>query len=113
MTRDDRGAAGVFVIALMGVVMLLGLSAAFLVATAAAHRRAQAAADLAALAGAGAHQDGQDACVMARAIAGRNRASVTRCELDSDDVVVRVEVSSPELLGRRWRVTGSARAGPG
>lgn len=113
MTHDERGAAGMFVVALMGVVLLLGLSAAFLVATAAAHRRAQAAADLAALAGAVARQEGRDGCAMARVMAGRNGASVTLCGIESDDVVVHVEVPSPEFLGHRWRVAGTARAGPG
>lgn len=109
----ERGTASLLVVALTGVVLLVGLAAAFLTATAAAHRRAQAAADLAALAGATAHQRGDDACGRASAIAGRNGSVLTGCHLDQEDVVVRVVVAGPELFGHSRGLAGRARAGPG
>jgi secretion/DNA translocation related TadE-like protein len=113
VTDDERGAASLVVAALAGLVLLIGLAAAFLTATAAAHRKAQAAADLAALAGATAHQNGAPACDRAGLIALRNGARLTGCQVERDDVVVRVEVVSPRFLGYDWEIVGRARAGPG
>lgn len=110
--RED-GSASLLVVALTGVVLLLGLSGALLTATAAAHRRAQAAADLAALAGATARQHGADACGTAGLVADRNGARATDCHLEEDDVVVRVALPGPEFLGHSWELVGRARAGPG
>lgn len=113
MRRGDRGSASLLVVALTGVVLLLGLAAAFLTATGAVHRRAQAAADLAALAGATAHQRGDDACTAAGLVADRNGAESAACHLTGDDVVVRVRLAGPEFLGHSWELVGRARAGPG
>ena len=109
---DSRGAATLLVVALTGVVLLLGLAGAFLTATGAAHRRAQAAADLAALAGATAHRHGDDACAAAGKVAMSNGAASTACHLEGEDVVVEVSLSGPEFLGHSWDLTGRARAGP-
>ena len=113
MRRVDRGSASLLVVALTGIVLLLGLAAAFLTATGAAHRRAQAAADLAALAGATAHQRGDDGCAAAGLVADHNGAESTACHLAGDDVVVRVGLAGPEFLGQSWERVGRARAGPG
>ena len=112
MRRDDGGAASLLVVALTGVVLMLGLTGAFLTATAAAHRRAQTAADLAALAGATAHQRGEDACEAAGEVAMSNGAGSTGCHLEADDVVLRVTLAGPEFLGHSWELVGLARAGP-
>ena len=112
MRRGGDGSASLLVVALTGVVVLLGLATAFLAATGAAHRRAQAAADLAALAGATAQQHGADACGAAAVVASHNGARATECLVDGDDVVVRVSLSGPEFLGRSWELVGRARAGP-
>ena len=95
-------------VTLSGVVLLLGLAAAFVTATAAAHRRAQSAADLAALAGAVARQRGEDACTGAADVARRNGAELVVCEVLDDDV--RVAVRVPEPRAGRARV-GGARPG--
>lgn len=72
-----------------------------------ARHRAQAAADLAALAAAGRVASGQQAaCAAAGSVATAMRATVAECALTTLDVVVAVEV--PVALGR-WGV-GSARA---
>ena len=111
--RGQSGSASLLVVTLSGVVLLVGLAAAFVTATAAAHRRAQSAADLAALAGAVARQRGEDACGGAADVARGNGAELTACEVLGDDVRVTVRVPSPELAGHAWQVRGRARAGPG
>ena len=113
MTRGEGGSASVLVVALTGVVLLLGLAGAFLTATGSAHRRVQAAADLAALAGAAAHQRGDDACAASGLVADDNGADSTTCHLEGDDVVVEVSLVGPEFLGHSWELVGRARAGPG
>jgi secretion/DNA translocation related TadE-like protein len=72
-----------------------------------ARHRAQAAADLAALAAAGRLASGSAAaCATAAAVAGAMRSTVTSCRVERLDVVVGVDISV--RLGR-WGV-GSARA---
>ena len=80
----QSGSASLLVVTLSGVVLLVGLAAAFVTATAAAHRRAQSAADLAALAGAVARQRGEDACGGAADVARGNGAELTACEVLGD-----------------------------
>jgi secretion/DNA translocation related TadE-like protein len=116
------GVASVLVVALTGVLVLLGLSAAFLVATVAAHRRVQAAADLAALAGATTAQPGGagawsavpgDPCTVAAQIAAANGAWLMSCRVEASDVLVTAALDGPRFAGHGWVLTGRARAGPG
>lgn len=73
-----------------------------------ARHRAQAAADLAALAAAGVLPSGQEtACGVAREVAAANSATVTACEVAGLDVVVRVEARAAVGVAR-----AVARAGP-
>lgn len=111
--RDERGAVTVIAVALLG--MLLLLAAAFAVAEAmvVAHRRAQAAADLAALAGAQAIQQSSDACTAAAATATANGAVLLTCAVDLRDVTVTAQVSGPRWLGAHADFAAQARAGPG
>ncbi len=70
--------------------------------------RAQAAADLAALAGAAALPAGREAaCSGARELSAAMRAAVVACDIVGLDVTVRVEVAA--LVGV---AQASARAGP-
>lgn len=115
MSRDARqeaGSASLLTVALIGVVLLLGLAAAFMTAAAAAHRRAQAGADLAALAGAGAQQQARDPCAAAAEVAAANAARLTSCTPQGEDVLVTVQVEGPEFLGHTFEILGRARAGP-
>lgn len=109
---DQHGSASLLAVALAGVVLLLGLAAAFLTATAAGHRQAQAAADLAGLAGATARQRGEDPCAAAATIAAANGAELDDCRVAGADVVVSVSLEGPRHLGHGWRLHGEARAGP-
>jgi secretion/DNA translocation related TadE-like protein len=77
-----------------------------------AHRRAQSAADLAALAGAEAVQQRRDACGAAARVAAANGAVLTSCSVEVRDVVVTARVTGPRWLGAHGDFAGQARAGP-
>ena len=108
--RTDRGGATVLVVAMAGLLMFVmtGLAAAGGLVT--AQRRAQSAADLAALAGAS-HFD--DACASAREVASRNAGALDACLVEGQEVLVTVSVAGPRVPWRDVRVTAEARAGPG
>ncbi len=109
--RGDGGVGSVLGVAMMGVLVTLTLAVACGVAVVAAHRAAQAAADLAALAAAGALQDGRDPCASAADIAGDNRAALRDCRVDGWSVSV-VVVSEAHLPTGRVELPARARAGP-
>jgi secretion/DNA translocation related TadE-like protein len=107
--RDEAGAGVVLVLALVALLVTVALVSGGVVGVVVAHRRAQAAADLAALAGAGAISS--DPCAAARAMALRNGATQLGCVVDGADLIVTVSVTVPLLLGER-DVTARSRAGP-
>jgi secretion/DNA translocation related TadE-like protein len=79
-----------------------------------ARHRAQSAADLAALAGAGRLAGGQDtACGWAVSVAEGMGASVTACTVAALDVVVTVEVDVALGQWGMGSARAAARAGPG
>jgi secretion/DNA translocation related TadE-like protein len=110
--RDDRGAATLLVLAMAGVLLLVGAALGVVVAMVRAHRTAQSAADLAALAGAQAVQRGGDACVRAAEIARANGAHLSACSPRGSVVTVQVTVAGPHWLGQRADLSAQARAGP-
>ncbi len=109
----ERGSATVHVAVLLvglTVVTLLGAVGGSLLV---AHRRAAAAADLAALAAAEALASGSGAaCVAAARVSEANRAELARCRVDGREVVVEVAVQARTYLERTWDVRCHARAGP-
>lgn len=111
LTRNDDGAATVLVLSMVGVLcfVLVGLSAA--AALFHAQRRAQAAADLAALAGAVAMTRGEGVCPAARSVASSNGARLEGCAEGASDVRVVAAVPGPRWLGREITVRAEARAG--
>ena len=111
--RGESGAATLLVVAMAGVLLLLGAALGVVQAMVVAHRQAQAAADLAALAGAAALARGEDGCLRAAAVASANGASATSCAPSGAEVLVTVTVSGPRWLGQAADLTASARAGPG
>lgn len=110
--RDDAGAVTLLVVALAGLLLLIGSALGVVAAMVVAHRSAQAAADLAAIAGATALQRGRDPCAAAGEIAGHNGASLRSCEVSGRDVLVDVVVAGPRWLGQDADLVGRARAGP-
>ncbi|MEN4447334.1 Rv3654c family TadE-like protein [Mycobacterium sp. SMC-18] len=112
--RDERGSATVFAVALIVVLIGLMTGAAAVGAAVIGRHRAQSAADLAALAAAGALVAGpSQSCGRAVAVAEAMGSRVGNCAVQRLDVVVDVEV--PVRFGR-WHLGdahGRARAGPG
>jgi secretion/DNA translocation related TadE-like protein len=109
----ETGAATVVALAFLGVLMLVGAALGVVAAMVYAHRQAQAAADLAALAAAGARARGGDACAQAARIAAANHARLDSCRLSGPEVVVDVTVDGPHWLGQTEDLSARARAGPG
>lgn len=115
MSREgERGSASVWVLALAGVLAVVGLAAVLVAMAVVARHRATTAADLAALAGAGGAVEGEaDPCAGAAAVAAANGARLRACSVDAAavaDVVVGVPVELGPLGARE--ATARARAGP-
>lgn len=112
--RGPKGEHGVGVVLVLALVGALTFTAAVAVAATAVvvgHRRAQSAADLAALAAATALRDGGDPCAAAAEVAEGNGAEVEGCEVVGATVAVVARARLPDALGDRW-VRARARAGP-
>ena len=110
--RGERGAATVLVLAMAGLLCFVALAVAGVGGLVRAHRSAQAAADLAALAAAVSASDGGDACEHAAVVAEANGAGLVSCSVRGLQARVVVEVAGPRWVGRRAILTGEARAGP-
>jgi secretion/DNA translocation related TadE-like protein len=99
--------------ATLGFVLLFATALVQVGLVVAAKHRAQAAADLAALAGSAASLRGDDGCATARAIAERNGARMATCRADLAVVTVRTESSTASVVwGVRFRTHADARAAP-
>ena len=94
---------------MVAVLLCITGAGAYLGSVVVARHRAQAAADLAALAAAAWLPHGNEsACARAASIAGEMRVGTTRCEVQGLDVVVTVQVAV--AFGGTARA--AARAGP-
>lgn len=118
--RSDEGSATILVVAGLGVLMMLLLSALGLAAAVLASHRARSAADLGALAGAVSYQEGLGAaaaCSRAADMVARNAAQLVSCEVDDEGAVL-VTVAAPvagpvrliRSLGRPSEGTPMAKA---
>ncbi len=111
--RQDAGSATVW---LVGLAALVGLSVTVGIVQGSAvlaRHRAEAAADMAVLAGAIQASAGQpDPCGAAARIAGRNGVLLAQCAVYGEDV--EVVVTRPLRLGTlgSWTASSRARAGP-
>lgn len=113
LVRAERGAASLVAVAMMAVLLAITTGGAYVGSAVIARHRAQAAADLAALAAARHLADGTAvACSQASAVANAMRTVVTECVVEDLDVVVAVDV--PVSLGRFdvGPARATARAGP-
>lgn len=110
----DRGAASVWLLAIGLVFVLAGAFGATVGAAAVAAHRAQAAADLAALAGAPYTVVAPEtACARASWMAAANAAELTACDIEGFELVATVRVELNVAGSRLPRAaTASARAGP-
>lgn len=107
-----RGSATVLAVGVLGVLMTVAVAVAALGGVVVDQRRVEAAADLAALAAAAAVQAGEEPCTAARVSAGRNGAELTGCAVAGEVVTVRAQRRTGSVLGRRFTLSGHARAGP-
>ena len=112
----QAGSGTVLALGLIGVLLIALVIAMTIVSAYSASGRARAAADLGAIAAAGAYASGQgadEACRAGLALAARNRASPVRCALSASGVAelqTQVPVQLP-FIGQRL-ATATARAGP-
>ena len=99
--RGEDGFATVFAAAAIAALLAVTVIVVDIGAAVTARHRAQAAADLAALAGARAQGDGADACAAVGESADRNEVEVIGCRVAGDEVefVVSVEVRAPFTMG--------------
>jgi secretion/DNA translocation related TadE-like protein len=109
----ERGSVTLLVVAMAGVLLLIAAALGVVSAMVVAHRVAQSAADLAALAGARSLAEGSDACAAAGRIAEANGARLTSCQVSGSDVTVEVAAPGPAWLGRSSDLSGRSRAAPG
>jgi secretion/DNA translocation related TadE-like protein len=116
--ETERGSAAVLVVVMVGVLTALALGGSAIGGLMVGQRRAAAAADLAALAGAAALRPGLGSlptgsgCDRAARVSAENGARLTGCSIDGREVVVRVAVDVSNPFGGGWAVPGMARAGP-
>ncbi len=113
MTRCERGVGTTLALGMAGVLLTVGWVVTGAVAMSATQHRAASAADLSALAGADAWQDGRSACAAADQVARANSTRLVSCAEAAGTVQVLVAAKSVRLLGRRWESVRTARAGPG
>lgn len=109
---DEHGSATLLVVACAGVLLFVGCALAVVSAVFVAHRTAQAAADLAALAAAETLRTGGDACQVAEEVAVANGAVVASCVTEGLVAAVVTTVTGPHWLGWHGDPRGRARAGP-
>lgn len=115
--EGERGSGSVLVLGVMTVVTALFVTALLVATYVVGAHRARSAADLAALSGAAAYEQGDDPCGQARRTARANGARLTGCDRVGDlvdfvvsvSVAVEVEVRVP---GLPRSVPGRAHAGP-
>jgi secretion/DNA translocation related TadE-like protein len=117
IVRSELGSATALMVGIMGVVVTLSSAALVIAGYAVGCHRARAAADLSALSGAAAFQQGREPCAQAALTARQNGARVVRCNQvgDAVDFVVTVRVSV--VAGTRIphmprTVAAEAHAGP-
>lgn len=109
----DRGSASVLVLAVGVVLVVAGVFGAMIGAAHVANHRAQAAADLGALAGAARAIEGPAAaCARAAELVTANGGRLTHCQLDGLDLTVTVAVNPATATGIGRAATATARAGP-
>lgn len=110
---DERGSASLVAAAMCAVLLAVTVGGAQIGATVVARHRGQAAADLAALAGAVAVPTGiGPACAKASAVAQRMATTVVSCRVDELDLIVTVEAPVALRLLGTAHARVLARAGP-
>ena len=110
--RTEEGVATVAAVAVVGFALLVAAALVQVALVVAAKHRAQAAADLAALAGSAASLRGADGCATAGAVARRNGVKLASCRVDLAVVTLRADALASVMWGGRFRTSADARAAP-
>lgn len=110
--RGEAGSATAWAMPALAVLVLVTLLLSHLAAALVERRQAESAADLAALAGAVALQDGRDGCAAARRVAARNEGELVACSVDGLRVGIRVARTLQVPLVGEVAIGARARAGP-
>ena len=115
-SSDERGSAGALTLAIVLCLLTTMLVTVWVAGWFGVAHRARSAADLSALAGATAHEQGADACQAAQDNAVANGAKMTACSVEegAGDFIVNVKVQVPlipSIPGGPQALQGSARAG--
>lgn len=111
---QDEGSGTVLVLAVVGLVLTLTVAVAALLQAAAARHRAQAAADLAALAAAQDLMDGRATpCESAQRVVRENGAELVSCDGTGQEATVVTRVDVDGFLTHLGPATAKAHAGPG
>ncbi len=111
--RDDAGGMTVLAACALTALLVVVIACVQVGSAVSGRHQAQSAADLSALAAAGALDRGTaDACGAAREVVGRMRGELTGCVVEGWDVVATVKITLP--LGRFGLrdAVAAARAGP-
>ena len=117
LIQDERGGASLLMAGVMGVVVTMSCVAMVICGYLLGYHRARAAADLAALSGAVAYQQGRDGCAEARRLAAANGAGLAGCDEVGDQVdfviTARVTVAvGLRVPGLPRTIAAEAHAGP-
>ncbi len=110
--RGERGSATLATVGMVGVLLFLGVAFGAVTAVVVAHRAAQSAADLAALAAASSLAEGRSGCTFAAKVAAANDSDLVACRPTGREVTVQVRVIGPRWLGLGADPLATARAGP-
>lgn len=110
--RAERGSGTVLVATFVGLVVTAALALAVLGGLLVRQRELESAADLAALAGAAAAQQGQDGCARARLAARRNGVALVSCQAVAGTVEVTAGRAARLPFGETVSQVARARAGP-
>lgn len=111
--RSDRGSASVWSVGALAALLAVAVAVVHLGGVAVARHQAEAAADLAALAGAGRVVAGERAaCERAGEIIDHMRVRLDSCLVRGWDVLVEVSAHPAGPVGRFGAATARARAGP-
>ena len=113
----ERGVASMMMAGVMGVVVTMSCVAMVICGYLLGYHRARAAADLAALSGAVAYQQGRDGCAEAGRLAAANGAALAGCNEVGDqvDFVISARVTVAvglKVPGLPRTITAEAHAGP-
>lgn len=111
--HGQRGSATVYAMVFIGLMTTLALVAVAIAGMFVGHRKAAAAADLAALAGAAALQQGRPGCEAAGRIAAANQVELVSCQTNGAVVDVEVAMDVHSAFGAIFAAAAEARAGPG